>query len=146
MYASRPSLQKSNCSKAIYSDEPWIRNGSGREKVKFKAVSCSISGRWLLSTSIHTRDLNILKYIKEDAERDEIEFVTKILNCLPIANIEHFKAENLGHADLVEEASLGDVKILKIIGIDRGRTTSVLVRGSNQLVLDEAERSLHDAL
>ncbi|KAA8529575.1 hypothetical protein F0562_033626 [Nyssa sinensis] len=49
--------------------------------------------------------------------------------------------------DLVEEVSLGDGKIVKITGIkDMGRTTIVLVRGLNQLVLDEAERSLHDAL
>lgn len=27
-----------------------------------------------------------------------------------------------------------------------GKTVSVLVRGSNKLMLDEAERSLHDAL
>ncbi|KAA8542753.1 hypothetical protein F0562_023905 [Nyssa sinensis] len=83
----------------------------------------------------------------KDVERDEIEFITKTLNCLPIANVEHFRAEKLGYADLVEEVSLGDGKIVKITGIkDMGRTTTVLVRGSNQLVLDEAERSLHDAL
>lgn len=48
----------------------------------------------------------------------------------------------------MEEISLGDgAKIVKILGIkDMGRTDTVLVRGSNQLVLDEAERSLHDAL
>jgi T-complex protein 1 subunit delta len=83
----------------------------------------------------------------KDVERDEIEFITKTLNCLPIANIEHFKEEKLGYANLVEEVSLGDGKIVKITGIkDMGRTTTVLVRGSNHLVLDEAERSLHDAL
>ncbi|OMP10776.1 Chaperonin Cpn60/TCP-1 [Corchorus olitorius] len=83
----------------------------------------------------------------KDVERDDIEFITKTLNCLPIANIEHFRAEKLGHADLVEEVSLGDGKIVKVTGIkDMGRTTTVLVRGSNQLVIDEAERSLHDAL
>ncbi|KAL6139756.1 hypothetical protein ACLB2K_058058 [Fragaria x ananassa] len=83
----------------------------------------------------------------KDVERDEIEFINKTLNCLPIANIEHFRKEKLGYADLVEESSLGDGKIVKITGIhNMGRTTSVLVRGSNQLVLDEAERSLHDAL
>ncbi|KAF9611235.1 hypothetical protein IFM89_027785 [Coptis chinensis] len=38
-------------------------------------------------------------------------------------------------------------KIVKITGIkDMGRTTTVLVSGSNRLVPDEAERSLHDAL
>jgi T-complex protein 1 subunit delta len=36
---------------------------------------------------------------------------------------------------------------VKITGIkDMGRTATVLVRGSNQLVIDEADRSLHDAL
>ena len=69
------------------------------------------------------------------------------MNCLPISNIEHFRAENLGNADLVEEASLGDVKILKIIAIkDMGTSTSVLVRGSDQLLLYEAEGNLHDDL
>ncbi|KAG4118280.1 hypothetical protein ERO13_D11G005200v2 [Gossypium hirsutum] len=83
----------------------------------------------------------------KDVEREDIEFITKTLNCLPIANIEHFRAEKLGHADLVEEVSLGDGKIVKVTGIkDMGRTTTVLIRGSNQLVIDEAERSLHDAL
>ncbi|KAA8524688.1 hypothetical protein F0562_011111 [Nyssa sinensis] len=58
-----------------------------------------------------------------------------------------YHAEKLGYADLVKEVSLGDGKIVKITGIkDMGRTTTVLVRGLNRLVLDEAERSLHDAL
>ncbi|KAF9603075.1 hypothetical protein IFM89_033800 [Coptis chinensis] len=86
--------------------------------------------------------------VVKDVERDAIEFITKTLNCLPIANIEHFREEKMGRADCVEEVSLGDGgKIVKITGIkDMGRTTTVLVRGSNRLVPDEAERSLHDAL
>ncbi|EMS35631.1 T-complex protein 1 subunit delta [Triticum urartu] len=79
--------------------------------------------------------------VVKDVERDEIEFITKTLNCLPIANIEHFREDKLGYADA------GDGKIVKITGIrDMGRTATVLVRGSNQLVIDEADRSLHDAL
>ena len=39
------------------------------------------------------------------------------------------------------------VDIFQITGIaNMGRTTSVLVHGSNKLVLEEAERSIHDAL
>ena len=42
---------------------------------------------------------------------------------------------------------VGKGKIVKVSGIkDQGRTASVLLRGSNKLVLEEAERSLHDAL
>lgn len=38
-------------------------------------------------------------------------------------------------------------KVVKITGIEgRGRTATVLLRGSNKLALGEAERSLHDAL
>ena len=38
--------------------------------------------------------------------------------------------------------------MIKVTGphVKDARTCSILVRGSNQLVLDEAERSIHDAL
>jgi len=38
-------------------------------------------------------------------------------------------------------------KVLKITGVPRNaKTVTILCRGSNQLVIDEADRSLHDAL
>ncbi len=38
-------------------------------------------------------------------------------------------------------------KVVKITGIEnKGRTATVLLRGSNKLALAEADRSLHDAL
>jgi T-complex protein 1 subunit delta len=41
----------------------------------------------------------------------------------------------------------GGHKVIKMTGVpNAGRTMSMLVRGSNKLVLDEAERSIHDAL
>ena len=61
--------------------------------------------------------------------------------------METFVAEKLGKADLVEEVTTTDGKLVKITGVaSNTRTVSVLVRGSNKLVLDEADRSLHDAL
>lgn len=55
-------------------------------------------------------------------------------------------AEKLGSAKLVEEIQTGEGKIVKLTGVPSSSTVSVLVRGSNKLVLDEAERSLHDSL
>ena len=50
-------------------------------------------------------------------------------------------------ADLVEEIQTGDSRMVKINGIHNpGRTVTILLRGSNKLVLEEADRSLHDAL
>ncbi|EEB15125.1 Hsp60 protein, putative [Pediculus humanus corporis] len=83
----------------------------------------------------------------KDIEREDIEFVAKTLNCRPIASLDHFVPEHLASADLVEEVFAGSSKIVKITGIqNQGRTITVLVRGSNKLVLEEADRSLHDAL
>ncbi|KDP46998.1 hypothetical protein JCGZ_02434 [Jatropha curcas] len=121
---------------------------------KIKATGCNVLliQKSILRDAVTDLSLHYLAKAKilvvKDVERDEIEFITKTLNCLPIANIEHFREEKLGYADLVEEVSLGDGgKIVKVTGIkNMGRTTTVLVRGSNQLVIDEAERSLHDAL
>lgn len=49
---------------------------------------------------------------------------------------------------MVEEVTAGgEKKIVKVTGCQKQvKTVSILMRASNQLVLDEAERSLHDAL
>ena len=84
----------------------------------------------------------------KDIDRDQIDFISKSLKATPVAHIDHFTTEKLGFAKLVEEvATGGERKIVKITGCpNENRTVSILLRGSNQLVLDEAERSLHDAL
>ena len=83
--------------------------------------------------------------VVKDIERDEVEFISKTLNCRPIAHVDHMKLEKLGQAALVEEKSTGSGRIVKISGIvDQGKTASVLLRGSNKLVLDEADRILDE--
>jgi T-complex protein 1 subunit delta len=85
--------------------------------------------------------------VVKDIEREDIEFITRTLGCTPIASVEGFSADKLGTAALVEEVATSSGKIVKITGVPNpGKTVSVLVRGSNKLMLDEAERSLHDAL
>ncbi|KAG6362016.1 hypothetical protein INS49_010245 [Diaporthe citri] len=79
--------------------------------------------------------LNIL--VVKDIERDEVEFICKSTGCKPVADIDSFTEDKLGSADLVEEVT--GTK-------SAGKTVSVVVRGANALILDEAERSLHDAL
>lgn len=84
----------------------------------------------------------------KDIERDQIDFISRTIKATPCAHIDHFTADKLGEAALVlEESAGGSSKIVKITGCpNQGQTVSVLLRASNQLVLDEAERSLHDAL
>jgi T-complex protein 1 subunit delta len=84
----------------------------------------------------------------KDIERDQIDFISRTIKATPCAHIDHFTADKLGTAELVvEESHGGSAKIVKVLGCpNKGQTVSVLLRGSNQLVLEEAERSLHDAL
>lgn len=84
----------------------------------------------------------------KDIERDDVDFICKTLNAVPVPHVDQFTADKLGEAQLVEEVSAGsDKKIVKVTGCpEQSKTVSILVRGSNQLVLEEAERSLHDAL
>lgn len=86
--------------------------------------------------------------VVKDIERDEIEFISKTINAVPVANIDSLKEDKLGKAKLCTEERLdNDSVIFKITGVpNSSQTVSILVRGSNGLVIDEAERSLHDAL
>ncbi|KAG5327200.1 TCPD protein, partial [Pseudoatta argentina] len=96
--------------------------------------------------AIHFLDKIKVMVIK-DVEREDIPFVCKTLGCRPIASLDHFVPENLVNAELCEEVQTGNSKFVKITGIqNHGKTVTVLVRGSNKLVLEEAGRSLHDAL
>lgn len=49
---------------------------------------------------------------------------------------------------MVEEVSTsGGSKVVKVTGVQNvGKTVSVLIQGTNNLILEEAQRSLHDAL
>lgn len=92
--------------------------------------------------------LNKMKIlVVKDIERADIEFVCKSTGCKPIASIDHFTPEMLATAELVEEVNVGTGRVVKFTGCPAGsHTVSILVRGSNNLVMHEADRSLHDAL
>ena len=120
---------------------------------KIKASGCNVLllQKSILRDAVTELSLHYLAKAKimvvQNVEREDIEFISKTLHCLPIAHIDHMRPEKLGRAALVEEVAVGKGKVVKVTGIEgRGRTATVLMRGSNKLVLEEAERSLHDAL
>ena len=48
---------------------------------------------------------------------------------------------------MIEEVQSAGARIVKVTGVkNAGHTVSIICRGANSLVLDEAERSLHDAI
>ncbi|KAJ1363762.1 T-complex protein 1 subunit delta [Parelaphostrongylus tenuis] len=121
---------------------------------QIKKAGCNVLmiQKSILRDAVNELSLHFLAKMKimvvKDIEREDIEFYSKILGCRPIASLDHFLPEALGTADLVEEIPCGgDERVIKVTGVaNPGQACSILLRGSNKLVLEEAERSLHDAL
>lgn len=83
-----------------------------------------------------------------DVERGDVEFICRTLGCIPIANIESLSVDKIGTADHVGDVVMpgSGCKVVKFTGVKNpGKTMTVLLRGSNELVLAEANRSVHDA-
>jgi len=121
------------------------------KKIKKAGINVVLIQKSILRDAVNDQALHFLGKMKimvvRDIERDEIDFICKTLNCRPIASVDHLNPEFLGSADLVEEFSTGAAKVVKVTGIQNpGKTVSLLVRGSNKLVMEEADRSIHDAL
>jgi len=64
----------------------------------------------------------------------------------PVTNIDGLSKSDLGYAELVEERKIGDDKMTFIEGCKNPRSVAILIRGADKRFLDEAERSVHDAL
>lgn len=140
---------------------------------KIKKAKCNVLliQKSILRDAVNDLSLHFLAKLGimavKEIERDEVEFICKSTGCKPIADIDSFTEDKLGSAELVEEVTSSGSRMVKITGTPSslafasssqapasagdargitGRTISVVVRGANALILDEAERSLHDAL
>ncbi|MDP9490145.1 MAG: TCP-1/cpn60 chaperonin family protein [Thermoproteota archaeon] len=63
-----------------------------------------------------------------------------------VNNLEDLGTKDLGLADLVEERKVETDKWVFIEGCKHPKAVTILIRGGSQRVVDEADRSLHDAL
>jgi thermosome len=63
-----------------------------------------------------------------------------------VNNLDDLTAKDLGSADLVEERKVETDKWVFVEGAKHPKSVTILIRGGSQRVVDEAERSVHDAL
>uniref|UniRef100_H2MSM3 Chaperonin containing TCP1, subunit 2 (beta) n=1 Tax=Oryzias latipes TaxID=8090 RepID=H2MSM3_ORYLA len=62
------------------------------------------------------------------------------------STFEHPELVKLGQCKLIEEVMIGEDMLIHFSGVAMGEACTVVLRGATQQILDEAERSLHDAL
>ncbi|TIC55228.1 t-complex protein 1 delta subunit (tcp-1-delta) [Wallemia mellicola] len=121
------------------------------KKIKKSGCNVLLVQKSILRDAVNDLSLHFLSKLKimvvKDIERDEIDFISKSTGCKPIADIEHFTEDKLGQAELIDEVHKNGAKFVKVSGLKNpGKTVSILCTGANNLVLEESQRSLHDAL
>jgi len=82
----------------------------------------------------------------EHADFDGVERLAAVTGGDVVSTFDCPEKVTLGHCDLIEEVMIGEDKVIRFSGCKSGEACSIVLRGASSHVLDEAERSLHDAL
>ena len=79
-------------------------------------------------------------------KQSDMEKLVKATGARIVSNLDDLKAGDLGKAQLVEERKIADDKMTFVEGARNPKAVTILVRGGSERLVDEAERSIHDAL
>ena len=79
-------------------------------------------------------------------KKSDMEKLAKATGGRVISRIDDLTPEDLGKAQLVEERRVGEDKMVFVEGCENPRAVTILVRGGTQRIVDEAERSIKDAI
>merc|ERR1712165_660765 len=82
----------------------------------------------------------------EHADFDGIERLALVTGGEIVSTFDMPGEVKLGKCDLIEQVAIGDETLVKFSGVQMGEACSIVLRGATEQILDEAERSLHDAL
>jgi len=79
-------------------------------------------------------------------KNSDMEKLSKATGGKIVTNLDDMTKADLGYAELVEERKIGDDKMTFVEGCKNPRSVTILIRGGTERIVDEAERSIHDAL
>ncbi|XP_058120724.1 T-complex protein 1 subunit beta [Anopheles ziemanni] len=82
----------------------------------------------------------------EHADFDGIERLALVTGGEIVSTFENPDLVKLGKCDLIEQTMIGEDTLLRFSGVPLGEACTIVIRGATQQIIDEAERSLHDAL
>ncbi len=83
--------------------------------------------------------------VRRVKESDMIK-LAKATGATMVTGLDGLTKADLGEADLVEERKIDDDKWTFVEGCKNPKALTIFLRGGSQRVVDEAERSLHDAI
>ncbi|ANZ74929.1 BA75_03198T0 [Komagataella pastoris] len=82
----------------------------------------------------------------EHADFDGVERLALVTGGEVVSTFDYPEKVKLGKCELIEEVIIGEEVMTRFAGVSEGAACTIILRGATEQVLDEAERSLHDAL
>lgn len=82
----------------------------------------------------------------EHADFDGIERLALVTGAEIVSTFDHPERVKLGTCGLIEEIMIGEDKVIRFSGVPLGEACTIVLRGATIHMLDEADRSIHDAL
>ncbi len=80
------------------------------------------------------------------AKKSDLEALAKATGGKVVTNLEDLSSKDLGTANLTVERKVGGEKWVFIEGCKNPKAVTILVRGGTKRLVDEVERSIHDAI
>ncbi|HJU60332.1 MAG TPA: thermosome subunit beta, partial [Nitrososphaeraceae archaeon] len=115
------------------------------EKIKNSGANVLLCQKGLDDIAQHYLAKEGILAVRRVKESDMTK-LTKATGATLVNNIDDLTSKDLGSADLVEERKVETDKWVFIEGCKNPKAVTILIRGGSQRVVDEADRSLHDAL
>eukprot|EP00878_Enallax_costatus_P002574 GHUV01002756.1.p1 GENE.GHUV01002756.1~~GHUV01002756.1.p1 ORF type:complete len:532 (+),score=161.55 GHUV01002756.1:257-1852(+) len=82
----------------------------------------------------------------EHADFDGIERLALVLGGEIVSTFDHPEDVKLGYCKQINEIMIGEDKLIHFSGVALGEACTIVLRGASSHILEEADRSLHDAL
>jgi thermosome len=79
-------------------------------------------------------------------KKSDMEALARATGGKVVSTLDDMKKSDLGSASLVEERKVGDDEMTFVTGCTNPKSVSILIRGGTEHVVDEIERSMHDAI
>ena len=79
-------------------------------------------------------------------KKSDMEKLSRATGAAIVSKLDELSSKDLGHAKLVEVKKIQDDEMTFVTGCRNPKSVSILLRGGSEHVVDEAERSLVDAL
>ncbi|KAI8592653.1 T-complex protein 1 subunit beta [Geranomyces variabilis] len=115
------------------------------EKIKAHGINCFVNRQLIYNWPEQLfADAGIMAI--EHADFDGIERLALVTGGEIASTFDHPNLVKLGQCDTIEEIIIGEDRLIKFNGVAAGEACTIVLRGATNQLLDEAERSLHDAL